>query len=88
MKPFRRIKSYFDLEELSTGSAEWGKQGGGKYARFHFCKTNNDQNTLLTWPDISYTCMSIEKYGKLPARCLHGSGRKWRKREQAKKKKN
>lgn len=30
--------------------------------------------------------MSIEKYGRLPARCLHGSGRKGRKKEQAKKK--
>lgn len=29
--------------------------------------------------------MSIEKYGRLPATCLHGSGRKGRKRKQAKK---
>lgn len=30
--------------------------------------------------------MSIEKYGKLPARCLHGSGREGRRNKQKKKK--
>lgn len=31
--------------------------------------------------------MSIEKYGRLPARCLHGSGREGRGNKQKKKKK-
>lgn len=59
------------------------RKGGGKCAYDSiFVKQTTTKTLSLHKQTQMYTDMSIEKYGRLPARWLHGSGRKGRKREQ------
>ena len=66
----------------------WEKHGGESYTYNSIFVHQIMTKTLsLHKQRQMYTYMDIEKYGRLPARWLHGSGRKGRKRKQASKKK-